>query len=79
MNNGVHTISITFNEFVESKVQNIVMPGANCAIHGCGTTRRSNFTGISLFGLPPNNTEDSKKIKWQAETAKHNNKVQSGR
>ena len=67
MNDGVHTISITFNKFVESKVQNIVMPGANCDIPGCGTTRRSKFTGISLLGLPPNNTEGSEKIKWQAE------------
>ena len=43
------------------------MPGANCAISGCGTTRRSKFTGISLFGLPPNNTEDSEKIRWWSE------------
>ena len=67
LNDGVHTISITFKEFVESKVQNIVMSGANCAVPGCGTTRRSKVTGISLFGLPPNNTEDSEKIKWRAE------------
>ena len=43
------------------------MPGSNCAIPGCGTTRRSKFSGISLFGLPPNNSEDSEKMKWREE------------
>ena len=71
LNDGVHTPWITYLcicRISYVKLENIVnMPGSNCAIPGCGTTRRSKFSGISLFGLPPNNSEDSEKMKWREE------------
>ena len=43
------------------------MPGANCAIYGCGTTRRHWYKGIGIFKVP--SVEDKGKAEWQSELA----------
>ena len=46
-----------------------VMPGANCSIFGCGTSRTKNYQGLSIFKIPgtkvyKDNTEEQQ-IKWR--------------
>ena len=41
------------------------MPGANCAIYGCGKTRRPKYKGIGIFKVPL--VEDKEKAKWRSE------------
>ena len=41
------------------------MLGANCAIYGCGTTRRAKYKGIGIFKLP--SVEDKEKAEWRSE------------
>ena len=41
------------------------MPGANCAIYRCGTTRRSKYEGVGIFKVP--SVEDKEKAEWRSE------------
>ena len=41
------------------------MPGANCAIYGCGTTRRPKYKGIGIFKVP--SVQDKEKAEWRSE------------
>ena len=48
------------------------MPGANCSIYGCGTSRgRKNYEGVSIFKIPgtkpfQNNTQEQQ-LQWRKE------------
>lgn len=41
------------------------MPGANCAIFGCTTSRRKKYQGLSIFKLPV--AKDQESSKWRSE------------
>ena len=39
------------------------MPGSNCALPGCGSNQRSNFSSIGIFQVP--NSNGKLYIQWK--------------